>query len=253
MREIRAGTSGFSYKPWRGPFYPEDLPQKRWLSFYAEQLPAVELNNTFYRMPKASVVAGWAEQVPETFRFAIKASRRITHFKRLRDVGEETLYLLTTTAELGPRLGALLFQLPPNLRLDLDRLDAFLDLLPPGTPAVFEFRHESWQDDAVLARLDARGAGWVVNDAEDAPEPALRTSGTRAYLRLRRPSYDEAALERWAGRVAELATPEAFVFFKHEDEGAAPKMAKGFLGAVARRDVRATPHLARPARPAREA
>ncbi|MDJ0789879.1 MAG: DUF72 domain-containing protein, partial [Myxococcota bacterium] len=144
---VGVGTSGFAYDAWKGVFYPEGLAAKKRLGYYASQLGAVEINNTFYRMPKQSVVEGWAEQVPEDFRFAIKASRRITHFKRLKEADEETGYLLGVTSALGPRLGALLFQLPPNLRHDADRLAAFLDLLPPETPAAFEFRHPSWVEE----------------------------------------------------------------------------------------------------------
>ena len=153
--QLHVGTSGFSYKEWKGPFYPGDLPAKAMLGFYAERLGSVEINNTFYRLPKASVLEAWCEQVPEAFRFVIKASRRITHFKRLKDAGDETAYLLRTVAALGERLGCLLFQLPPNLKLDLPRLDAFLRELPAGVPAAFEFRHPSWACAEVLDRLRA--------------------------------------------------------------------------------------------------
>jgi uncharacterized protein YecE (DUF72 family) len=143
-----AGTSGFSYKPWVGRFYPRKIAAGDMLRFYGQRLPACEIDNTFYRMPRADVLAGWAAQVPEDFRFTIKASRRITHFKRLKDTAEETGYLLKVVQELGSRLGALLFQLPPNLKKDTDRLARFLDLLPAETPAAFEFREAGWFDDA---------------------------------------------------------------------------------------------------------
>ena len=144
---IYAGTSGYSYKEWKGPFYPEKFPAADMLAYYAERLPAVEINNTFYRLPKESVLDGWAAQVPEQFRFSIKASRRITHFKRLKETDDETAYLLRALGTLGPLLGVILFQLPPNLKKDLPRLETFLDLLPPRAPTAFEFRHPSWFDE----------------------------------------------------------------------------------------------------------
>jgi uncharacterized protein YecE (DUF72 family) len=226
---LLAGTSGWSYDEWKGPFYPEDLSSRDMLRFYAGRLPAVEVNNTFYRMPKPSVLTGWASQVPESFRFALKASRRITHIKRLKDAADETLYFLETAAALGPRLGALLFQLPPNLKLDLDRLDAFLALLPEGTRAAFEFRHESWANPAVFERLRARSFAWVIADVEDAPPPAFVTTAPWTYLRLRRPDYTPADLARWVESLKTGEADEALVFFKHEDEAAGPKLAAEFL------------------------
>jgi uncharacterized protein YecE (DUF72 family) len=226
---LRAGTSGWSYDAWKGPFYPEDLPSREMLAFYGARLPAVEVNNTFYRMPKETVLEGWAAQVPEGFRFALKASRRITHLKRLREVADETAYLLATAAALGPRLGALLFQLPPNLKLDLERLDAFLALLPEGTRAAFEFRHPSWAEEAVLERLRARGFAQVLADVEDAPTPPFAATAPWAYLRLRRPGYGPAELADWLARLRGSGVAEAFVFFKHEDEGAAPRLAAELL------------------------
>ena len=211
------------------------------LRFYAGRLPAVEINNTFYRMPKASVLESWAAQVPEAFRFVLKASQRITHHKRLREVADETDYLLRTAAALGPRLGPILFQCPPNLGLDLERLDRFLELLPPGTRAALEFRHPAWRDPAVYDRLRARDVALVSVDAEDAPgecEPATASFG---YLRLRRPGYARAELAGWAARVAAQPWSEAFVFFKHEDAGAGPRLAEEFLALAARAAERKGP------------
>jgi uncharacterized protein YecE (DUF72 family) len=239
---LRAGTSGWSYDAWTGPFYPEGLPARARLGFYAEHLPAVEVNNTFYRMPKRSVLEGWAGQVPESFRFALKASQRITHHKRLRDAGDELGYLLQTTEALGPRLGALLFQLPPNLKLDLERLDAFLELLPEGTRAAFEFRHPSWSDAAVHERLRARGLALVAAEMEDQPAPPVVATAPWGYLRLRRPGYGEGDLDAWLGRIRDAGLREAFVFFKHEDEGAAPRLAAELLArAGATAPLRAAP------------
>src|SRR6266542_1192270 len=148
---VLAGTSGYSYKEWKGSFYPEDLPASEMLRYYAARLPAVEINNTFYRMPKASLLSGWAEQVPDGFRFVLKASQRITHQKRLREAGEEGGYFFRVATTLGERLGPVLFQLPPNLKRDLPRLADFLALLPPASRSAFEFRHESWFDEEVFA------------------------------------------------------------------------------------------------------
>jgi uncharacterized protein YecE (DUF72 family) len=236
---LLAGTSGWSYDAWKGPFYPEDLPSREWLRHYAARLPAVEVNNTFYRLPKPAVLESWAAQVPEGFRFALKASRRITHLRRLKDAGDETAYFLATAGVLGPRLGALLFQLPPNLKLDLERLDAFLALLPDGTRAAFEFRHASWSDAAVHERLRARGFAWVAADVEDAPPPALVATAPWAYLRLRRPGYSAEALDGWLAQLRGQALAEAFVFFKHEDEGVAPRLAAELLERAAALPARA--------------
>jgi uncharacterized protein YecE (DUF72 family) len=247
---LRAGTSGWSYDAWKGPFYPAELPAREMLAFYGTRLPAVEVNNTFYRLPKAAVLESWAAQVPEGFRFALKASRRITHLKRLREAGDETAYLLSTAAALGARLGALLFQLPPNLKLDLERLDAFVALLPEGTRAAFEFRHPSWSDEAVHERLRARGFALVLADVEDAPPPAFVATAPWAYLRLRRPGYAAGELAGWLDRLREAGTAEAFVFFKHEDEGVAPRLAAELL-ALAGAAPAQEPLRVRP-RPARE-
>jgi uncharacterized protein YecE (DUF72 family) len=160
--DIRTGTSGYSYKEWKGPFYPEKLSAKEMLSFYAARLGSVEINNTFYRMPKKEVLDSWAAQVPAHFRFAVKASRRITHLKRLKEVGEETAFLLGNLEALGEKLGCVLFQLPLNLKCDLERFDRFLDLLPERSPAAFEFRNESWHCDDVLSRLRARNLALVL-------------------------------------------------------------------------------------------
>ena len=235
---LTVGTSGYSYKEWKGPFYPEKIKPAEMLGFYAQRLSGVEINNTFYRLPKPSVLESWAAQVPESFRFSIKASRRITHFKRLKDAGDETRYLLETTRVLGERLGAVLFQLPPNLpcdleRFDLERFDRFLEILPPGLRAAFEFRHASWHTpphrEAVLARLSERDFALVGVDAEGAAHPELVPSSSWGYLRLRRPDYDRADLARWALEMRSCSWEQGFVFFKHEDAAAGPRLAADFL------------------------
>jgi uncharacterized protein YecE (DUF72 family) len=223
--ELRTGTSGFAYDGWRGTFYPEDLPAARRLAFYAQHLRAVEINNTFYRLPRRSVLEGWARQVPEDFCFVLKASRRITHLKRLRDAGEEVAYLYATAQALGPRRGPILFQLPPHLPRDLPRLESFLAGLPDGHQAAFEFRHPSWWEPEVLAALRARGAALCVADTDDAEPPELADTAPFGYLRLRRAGYDDAALERWLARLRARPWERAFVFFKHEEAGVGPALA----------------------------
>jgi len=228
---FNVGTSGFSYKEWKGPFYPEKLANKDMLGFYGEQLPAVEINNTFYRLPKKEVVAAWAEQVPDTFRFSIKASRRITHFKRLKETDEVLEYLLSTVGALGDRLGVVLFQLPPNFKKDMDRLGPFLELLPDDLNAAFEFRNASWFDDEVHDALRAHGAALVVADTSEKDAEIVSTAPF-GYLRLRKDTYSDKKIAAWAKKVAEQEWNDAFVFFKHEDAGGGPKMAKKFLEAV---------------------
>jgi uncharacterized protein YecE (DUF72 family) len=228
--ELHVGTSGYSYKEWKGSFYPEDLSAKNMLSYYGERLNAVEINNTFYRLPKASVLESWAQQVPEDFRFSIKASRRITHFTRLKEEAREpTEYLLSTLTTLGDKLGVILFQLPPNLKKDVPRLTAFLGMLPEGTPAAFEFRHPTWKDEEVHDSLRAKGVALVCADTEEGEEdePLVGTADY-GYLRLRRPDYKDDDLKRWAEGIAGESWRRVFVFFKHEDEGAGPRLAARF-------------------------
>jgi len=240
--QLLAGTSGFAYAEWKGSFYPEALPAREMLAHYAGRLPAVEINNTFYRLPKASVLSGWATQVPDDFRFSIKASRRITHFGRLVGVEAETGFLLESCAALGERLGALLFQLPPNLPVDRPRLERFLELLPAATPAAFELRHPSWQTPEIDALLAARGCTRVTTDADDDEAPAELVRGASwGYLRLRRSAYDRAALAGWAARIAAQGWERALVFFKHEDAGAGPALAAQFLETAGRQGDRKAP------------
>jgi uncharacterized protein YecE (DUF72 family) len=228
------GTSGFSYKEWKGVFYPEKLPEKGRLSFYASQLTAVEINNTFYRMPKREVIRNWASETPDNFRFIIKASRRITHFKRLKETDEQMGYLITNTDVLEDKLGAILFQLPPNMHRDDERLKNFVSLIPDGSPAAIEFRHESWFDDTVFECLRERNIAICHADSEDSGLPFAVTADW-GYLRLRKPRYDVRALKKWARAADEAGWDNCYVFFKHEDEAAGPKMAMKFqelVGAV---------------------
>jgi len=226
---LHVGTSGYSYKEWKGSFYPENLSAKAMLSYYAERLPAVEINNTFYRLPQRSMLENWLAQVPAGFRFSLKASQRITHFKRLHEVDEETRYFLETASVLGEGLGVVLFQLPPNMKKDLPRLQAFLKNLPGGVRVTFEFRHPSWFDDEVLALLRENNRALCISDTDDLPVAHIDGTADWGYLRLRRVEYSEADLAAWLERVEAQAWKEAFVFFKHEDEGTGPKLAGQFL------------------------
>jgi uncharacterized protein YecE (DUF72 family) len=228
---LRVGTSGYSYKEWRGTFYPEDLPAADMLTYYAERLPAVEINNTFYRLPKRHVLEAWASRVPEGFRFVLKASRRITHFKLLRNVEGEMEFLLRNLEGLGERLGALLFQLHPRLRRDPERLGRFLELLPARYPAAFELQDPSWHDDAVFRILAERNVALCISDREGSEHPTVSTADW-GYVRLRRPDYTEADLDSWARRIREQGWREAFVFVKHEDAGAGPGLAARFAEKV---------------------
>jgi uncharacterized protein YecE (DUF72 family) len=242
--EIRAGTSGYSYPEWKGGFYPAKLPSAAMLAYYAERLPAVELNNTFYRMPRRDVVASWAAQVPETFRFAVKVSQRITHRKRLQEVEEDLDYLLVQLEPLGARLGPLLVQLPPNFRRDTARLARFLDHLAGRARAAFEFRSETWLDGEVFACLRERGAALVASETDETDETAaaLHETAPFGYLRLRRSEYTAPGLAAWMDRVRPLAWQEAFVFFKHEVAG--PALAEQF-NRLARRAIPVRPAASR--------
>ena len=232
--KIHAGSSGFSYKPWKGPFYPVDLPDGEMLGYYAGRLPAVEINNTFYHMPKAETLEGWAAQTPPAFCFALKAARQITHFKRLKDPADPVACFLANAAELGSKFGPVLFQLPPNMKKDLKRLEAFLAVLPDDRRATFEFRHPSWFEEDVFAALRTHGATLCVaeTDDDDKTAPPIATADW-GYLRLRRAAYVDADLERWARWIAEQSWKEAFVFFKHEDTGMAPQLAERLMAMVA--------------------
>jgi uncharacterized protein YecE (DUF72 family) len=227
--KLHVGTSGYSYKEWKGNFYPEDLPAKEMLTYYSQRLPAVEINNTFYRLPQPGMIENWRDQVPDSFRFSIKASQRITHIKRINNVADETKYLLETVALLQDRLGVVLFQLPPNMKKDTVRLAAFLDLLPATTRTAFEFRHETWFDDEVFNLLSAKNCALVVSDTDEKPLTEIISTADWGYLRLRRAAYDENDLAEWMKRVCAQKWNDAFVFFKHEDEGVGPKLAAQFL------------------------
>jgi uncharacterized protein YecE (DUF72 family) len=224
---IYIGTSGYNYPEWKGSFYPEKLPAGKMLPYYAERFSTVEINYTFYRMPTPTLVAGWAAQVPADFKFTLKASKRITHDRRLRDTADLVRGFCESASELGPQLGAVLFQLPPNFKKDLLVFDAFLGLLPPRLCAAFEFRHESWLDEEVYARLRDHHLALCIADSETRSTPVIATADY-AYFRLRDEGYTEQHIAEWAERVGALAAScrDVYVYFKHEDEGKGPEFGR---------------------------
>jgi uncharacterized protein YecE (DUF72 family) len=226
--QLLAGTSGFSYKEWVGEFYPDKLAARAMLAHYATCLPIVEINNTFYRMPNAAAIQGWRSQVPDSFRFAVKVPRRISHIKRLRDCGEEVAFLLRAVEDLAPCLGSLLVQLPPHARCDEAALAAFLREIPDGARVAFEFRNESWHVPAVFKLLESRNAALVQSESDDTFRP-LPWTADWAYLRLRRVVYSTEDLRGWLERLGASGVAEAQVFFKHEDAATGPKLAAQLL------------------------
>jgi uncharacterized protein YecE (DUF72 family) len=225
------GTSGYSYKEWKGTFFPEDLPASKMLGFYAGRFNTVEINNTFYRMPAPAMVAKWAEQVPEAFVFALKAPQTITHRRQLNDAGDAVAFFWKTARELGPKLGPVLFQMPPFFKKDIGRLRDFLRQLPEDCRAAFEFRHPSWFADDVYEVLKTAGAPLCLADTDE-EEPPLVATGNWGYLRLRRTDYDAARLRAWVQRIRSQPWENAYVFFKHEDEGKGPQFAAQFNEAL---------------------
>jgi uncharacterized protein YecE (DUF72 family) len=225
---LLAGTSGFSYKQWVGEFYPDKLPAKAMLGYYASQLPTVEINNTFYRMPNEALLAGWRAAVPETFRFAVKVPRRVSHSKRLRDCGVEMRALVAALARLDPCVGSLLIQLPPFFKRDAGVLREFVSELPAGPRAAFEFRNDSWFVDETFELLGERNCALVQSESDEkfAPKP---WTADWAYLRLRKVSYSDDDLNAWLERLTRSGVAEAQVFFKHEDAATGPKLAARLL------------------------
>jgi uncharacterized protein YecE (DUF72 family) len=217
-RRLLAGASGYAYKEWQGSFYPEKIKPEAMLAWYAERLPTVEINNTFYQMPKAAVCEHWAQCTPEHFRFAIKASRRITHDARLKAdaAADSVAYLYKNLELLGAKRGPVLFQLPPFLKKDLPRLNDFLQLLPTGHRAAFEFRNDSWFDDEVYSALKTAGAALCLSEREDNAPPPLVETAPWGYVRLRLENYAHADLQQWATRLAATEWQEIFVYFMHE-------------------------------------
>jgi len=217
-RKLLAGASGYSFKEWKGNFYPEKIKPEEMLAFYSQRLPTVEINNTFYQMPKVAVLENWARTTPEAFKFAIKASRRITHMSRLKadSAADSVGFLYRNLAALGAKRGPVLYQLPPFLKKDLPRLNEFLALLPNGHGAAFEFRNDTWFTDDVYDALKSAGAALCLSEREDNAPPPLVETAPWGYVRLRLETYSESDLEQWAKRLAATAWAEIHVYFMHE-------------------------------------
>ena len=227
---IWVGTSGYNYPEWKGSFYPETLPAAKMLPYYAERFPTVEINYTFYRMPTEKLVGGWAAQTPSPYKLTLKAPRRITHDSRLKNTGALVASFCEVAGTLGDKLGALLFQLPPNLKKEVALIDAFLAELPPRAPGAFEFRHPSWLDDEIYARLAARNLALCIADSEKLSTP-VRVTADYAYFRLRDEGYTAGDIARWADTIARdtAACRDVFIYFKHEEEGKGPEFARTLM------------------------
>jgi uncharacterized protein YecE (DUF72 family) len=226
---VLVGTSGYNFPEWKGTFYPAKLPAAQMLPYYAERLSTVEINYTFYRMPTPKTVAGWAQAVPDGFTFVLKAPQRITHIGRLKDIDDPLRYFTETVRPLGKKLGPVLVQLPPNFKQDLARLKDFLTLFPADLQCAWEFRHASWFSDDTYEALRDANAALCIADTEDGHTP-LEATADFGYFRLRDEGYTKKQLEQWAANVRALGNGwgRAFIFFKHEEAGLGPKLARKF-------------------------
>ena len=233
---VHIGTSGYNYPEWKGSFYPEKIKAKEMFPYYSERFHTVEINYTFYRMPTEKTTAGWREQAPAGFQYTLKAPKTISHIKRLKDAEDSLAFFCAAARGLGPHLGTLLFQLPPNFRCDAARLETFLAAMPSDVRPAFEFRHDSWLNDDIYALLAAKGAALTIADFGDKTTP-LRATAKHGYFRLRDEGYTPADLERWADKLLELGPKwdDAFVYFKHEDAGKGPEFARTFAEILERR------------------
>lgn len=232
-QRVQVGTSGYNYPEWRGTFYPEKFSTDKMLPYYAERFPTVEINYTFYRMPNEKLLAGWAAATPDGFTFTLKAPRRITHDSKLQHAEDALQTFCRTARTLGPRLATLLFQLPPNFKKDRDVLRGFVELLPDGTRAAFEFRHPSWFDADVFETLRSRNLALCIADSEKLSTPVEMTADY-AYFRLRDEGYQQPDIERWADTIRGLpAVADVFVYFKHEEQGLGPEFARRLITALA--------------------
>lgn len=228
---VFVGTSGYNYPEWRGTFYPEKFSSSRMLAYYAERFPTVEINYTFYRMPTEKLLQGWSDGTPERFTFTLKAPRRITHDAKLQRCEDMLQAFCRTAKTLGPKLAVLLFQLPPNFKKNADVLRAFVELLPEGTRAAFEFRHASWLDAESFDALRARNIALCIADSEKMSTP-VEVTADYAYFRLRNEGYQQTDIEKWASIVKTLPPKDAFVYFKHEEQGLGPEFAQRLIAAL---------------------
>ncbi len=226
---IYIGTSGYSYKEWKGSFYPEDIKADKMLSFYAEQFSTVEINNTFYRMPQKSVLEMWEKQVPKEFRFSIKAPQRITHIKRLKEVEDDNKYFIDVIKTLGKKLGIVLFQFPPYFKKNIELLQNFINIFPKNISAAFEFRHESWFEDDVYTCLKDRNFPLCLSETDEEPDIDIISTANEGYLRLRKSDYTKSEIKKWSDKINKQNWEKAFVFFKHEDGAKGPKFARQLI------------------------
>ena len=229
MQRLHVGTSGYNFPEWKGSFYPPKLSSSKWLEYYAQQLGTVEINYTFYRMPSEKTIAGWNAATPESFTFVLKAPQRITHFARLRNIDEPLRLFLDLIRKLNTKLGAVLFQLPPNFAKDLERLGDLLTQFPTDVRAACEFRHASWWSDDVYELLRSTNTALCIADTEEGTTPLVRTADF-GYVRLRDEGYSREGLQEWKQKVQDLGQSwtDAYIFFKHEEKGVAPKLAAEF-------------------------
>ncbi len=229
MQRLHVGTSGYNFPEWKGSFYPPKLPSSKWLEYYAQQLGTVEINYTFYRMPSEKTIAGWNAATPEGFTFVLKAPQRITHFARLRNIDEPLRLFLDLIRKLNTKLGAVLFQLPPNFAKDVERLGDLLTQFPGDVRAACEFRHASWWSDDVYELLRSTNTALCIADTEVGTTPLVRTADF-GYVRLRDEGYSTEGLLEWKQKVQDLGQSwtDAYIFFKHEEKGVGPKLAAEF-------------------------
>ena len=227
---IWIGTSGFQYKEWRGEFYPATMPLTKMLAFYAQHFPTTEINYTFRQLPSDRTIANWNAQTPKEFRFTLKALQRITDFQRLKNCEQLLRGFIDAAMKLGPKRGPLLFQLPPSFQCDLPVLEDFLALLPKSAAAAFEFRHTSWFTDSVFDTLRRHNTALCIAESETLTTPNVFT-GTTGYLRLRRVNYTSAELGRWAQAIRAQSSrlTDIYVYFKHEETGTGPRLARQLM------------------------
>jgi uncharacterized protein YecE (DUF72 family) len=231
---LHLGTSGFAYAEWKGDFYPADIKPSAMLAYYAQRFPSVEINYTFQTTPEEKTLLRWIADTPDDFVFSLKAHRSITHMRRLSaEAAEPLAEFLTSCKPLEGRLGAVLFQCPPNMKADLPRLEAFLASLPKGRRYAFEFRHGTWNDDAVYEVLRAHDIAWCVADTDEITCSFVRTARDFAYLRLRKTMYEDEELAGWAKQIGEALADgvDVYCYFKHEGEARGVRFARA-LGAL---------------------
>jgi uncharacterized protein YecE (DUF72 family) len=238
---IHVGTSGWQYRDWRGPFYPASLPQRGWLRSYAENFATVEVNNSFYRLPTTETFARWRRETPAGFVFAVKASRFLTHVRRLRDPQEPVALLLERASGLGDALGPVLFQLPPDLRAEPERLRDVVDTIGGRVRVAFEFRHESWLSDEILTILDASGSALVLTDRARR-RSRMQVTGGWSYIRFHqgtasRPGYRRDTLRAWADRLAALPARDVYIYFNNDPGAAAPRDADRMIRLLVERGL----------------